>query len=199
VVNSLLAELDGVQGLRGVVVLAATSRPDLIDAALLRPGRLDRCVECGMPGPTQRTAIAAALSRQLPLEPHADPGAVAATAEGLNGADIAAALGDAQLAAVHQQLDAAGDTSSHTTRNLHLCCEVLSLVGSNSGRFLSLIRHSAFSFVTIPFEKHARSLRTFLAHCTFLFLQLLAIACIDFSSCYSHSAFVCMAHQTAHI
>jgi peroxin-1 len=50
VVNQLLTELDGVEGLKGVTVLAATSRPDLIDAALLRPGRLDRLVHCGMPG-----------------------------------------------------------------------------------------------------------------------------------------------------
>ncbi|KAJ9520077.1 hypothetical protein QJQ45_030122, partial [Haematococcus lacustris] len=49
VVNQLLTELDGVEGLRGVCVLAATSRPDLIDAALLRPGRLDRLVLCGLP------------------------------------------------------------------------------------------------------------------------------------------------------
>lgn len=108
VVNALLAELDGVQGLRGVVVLGATSRPDLIDAALLRPGRLDRCVECGMPGPQQRAAIASALSHDLPMQPGADPGALAAAAEGLNGADIAAALADAQLAAVHHQLEHGG-------------------------------------------------------------------------------------------
>ena len=47
--NQLLTELDGVEGLAGVTVLAATSRPDLIDAALLRPGRLDRQVYCGLP------------------------------------------------------------------------------------------------------------------------------------------------------
>lgn len=49
VVNQLLTELDGVEGLRGVCVLAATSRPDMIDAALLRPGRLDRLLYCGPP------------------------------------------------------------------------------------------------------------------------------------------------------
>ena len=48
-VNQLLTELDGVEGLRGVCVLAATSRPDLVDAALMRPGRLDRLVYCSVP------------------------------------------------------------------------------------------------------------------------------------------------------
>jgi ATP-dependent 26S proteasome regulatory subunit len=57
VVNQLLTELDGVEGLKGVTVLAATSRPDLIDAALLRPGRLDRLVHCGMPGGSRRCAV----------------------------------------------------------------------------------------------------------------------------------------------
>ena len=49
VVNQLLTQLDGVEGLNGVYVLAATSRPDLIDPALLRPGRLDKCLYCGIP------------------------------------------------------------------------------------------------------------------------------------------------------
>ena len=49
VVNQLLTQLDGVEGLNGVYVLAATSRPDLIDPALLRPGRLDKCLYCGLP------------------------------------------------------------------------------------------------------------------------------------------------------
>lgn len=59
-VNQLLTELDGVEGLRGVIVLAATSRPDLIDAALLRPGRLDRLLFCGPPqGPAERLEVGA--------------------------------------------------------------------------------------------------------------------------------------------
>lgn len=49
VVNQLLTQLDGVEGLDGVYVLAATSRPDLIDPALLRPGRLDKCLYCDIP------------------------------------------------------------------------------------------------------------------------------------------------------
>ena len=56
-VNQFLTELDGVSGLNGVVVLAATSRPDLIDPALLRPGRLDRLLLCDFPGRDARLEI----------------------------------------------------------------------------------------------------------------------------------------------
>ncbi|GIL79881.1 hypothetical protein Vretifemale_9048, partial [Volvox reticuliferus] len=86
VVNQLLTELDGVEGLRGVVVLAATSRPDLIDAALLRPGRLDRLLFCGPPkGPEQRLAILRALSRRLNLARDVDLRRVAEASEGMTG------------------------------------------------------------------------------------------------------------------
>lgn len=58
--------------LPGVCVIAATSRPDLIDAALLRPGRLDRLLYCGFPSPLERGRILAALARSLPLAPDVD-------------------------------------------------------------------------------------------------------------------------------
>ncbi len=56
-VNQLLTQLDGVETLQGVYVLAATSRPDLIDPALLRPGRLDKCLYCGMPTQEERVDV----------------------------------------------------------------------------------------------------------------------------------------------
>ena len=57
VVNQLLAELDGVESLDGVYVLAATSRPELIDAALLRPGRLDKSLLCDLPHEEERREV----------------------------------------------------------------------------------------------------------------------------------------------
>ena len=91
--------------LAGVIVLAATSRPDLLDAALLRPGRLDRLLQCGLPNMGERKEILAALAARLPLAPDADLAAVAAATEGFTGADLGALLADAQLAAVHAALD----------------------------------------------------------------------------------------------
>jgi peroxin-1 len=57
VVNQMLTEMDGAQGLDGVYVLAATSRPDLIDSALLRPGRLDKSLICDMPNEEERLEV----------------------------------------------------------------------------------------------------------------------------------------------
>lgn len=105
VVNQLLTELDGVGGLEGVTVLAATSRPDLIDPALLRPGRLDRLVRCDFPDVGEREAILSALLRKSKVHEDVDIAEVAAATEGYTGADLAALLGEAQLAAVHEQID----------------------------------------------------------------------------------------------
>ncbi|ROT70911.1 hypothetical protein C7M84_010785 [Penaeus vannamei] len=67
VVNQLLTQMDGVEGLTGVYILAATSRPDLIDPALLRPGRLDKCVYCPMPSEKDRKEILEVLSQDVDL------------------------------------------------------------------------------------------------------------------------------------
>ncbi|KAI4312488.1 hypothetical protein MLD38_037294 [Melastoma candidum] len=105
VVNQFLTELDGVEVLTGVFVFAATSRPDLLDAALLRPGRLDRLLFCDFPSKQERLDILKVLSRKLPLEDDVDLDAVANTTDGFSGADLQALLSDAQLEAVHVLLD----------------------------------------------------------------------------------------------
>ncbi|XP_022142454.1 peroxisome biogenesis protein 1 isoform X2 [Momordica charantia] len=105
VVNQFLTELDGVEVLTGVFVFAATSRPDLLDAALLRPGRLDRLLFCDFPSPVERLNILQVLSTKLPLASDVDLEAVAYMTEGYSGADLQALLSDAQLAAVHEHLD----------------------------------------------------------------------------------------------
>lgn len=105
VVNQLLTELDGVEGLRGVAVVAATSRPDLIDVALLRPGRLDRLLYCGFPLPMERRDIFGALSRRLTFSDDVNMDLLADEADGLSGADLGAVLSEAQLMAAHEALE----------------------------------------------------------------------------------------------
>lgn len=105
VVNQLLTELDGVEALTGVFVFAATSRPDLLDAALLRPGRLDRLLFCDFPTWHERLDILSVLSKKLPLASNVNLETIASMTEGFSGADLQALLSDAQLASVHELLD----------------------------------------------------------------------------------------------
>uniref|UniRef100_A0A3B4TZW5 Peroxisomal ATPase PEX1 n=1 Tax=Seriola dumerili TaxID=41447 RepID=A0A3B4TZW5_SERDU len=104
VVNQLLTQLDGVEGLQGVYVLAATSRPDLIDPALLRPGRLDKSLYCPPPDLESRVEILKALSTGVPLAADVDLEQLAAATEQFTGADLKALLYNAQLEAVHNSL-----------------------------------------------------------------------------------------------
>ncbi|XP_054672180.1 peroxisomal ATPase PEX1 isoform X6 [Grus americana] len=104
VVNQLLTQLDGVEGLQGVYVLAATSRPDLIDPALLRPGRLDKCLYCPPPDQNSRYEILKALSHSLSLANDVDFQDLAAKTEQFTGADLKALLYNAQLEAIHTNL-----------------------------------------------------------------------------------------------
>ncbi|XP_030476552.2 peroxisomal ATPase PEX1 [Syzygium oleosum] len=112
VVNQFLTELDGVEVLTGVFVFAATSRPDLLDAALLRPGRLDRLLFCDFPSIQERLDVLKVLSRKLPLASNVDLDAIAHMTEGFSGADLQALLSDAQLQAVHDLLDR-GEVDQH--------------------------------------------------------------------------------------
>lgn len=107
VVNQFLTELDGVEGLTGVYVLAATSRPDLIDAALLRPGRLDKSYYIGYPDIRERELILKAVARKMKIHEDVQFAQIAAWAENCTGADLQALLYNSQLEAIHERLDAA--------------------------------------------------------------------------------------------
>lgn len=113
VVNQLLTQMDGAEGLSGVYVLAATSRPDLIDPALLRPGRLDKSLICDLPSLDDRTDILQALSKKLHISQSILNGSdedeslveVARRTEGYSGADLQAVIYNAHLEAIHDFLD----------------------------------------------------------------------------------------------
>ncbi|KAJ1925215.1 Peroxisome biosynthesis protein pex1, partial [Tieghemiomyces parasiticus] len=101
VVNQFLTEMDGAEGLQGVYVLAATSRPDLIDPALLRPGRLDKALLCGLPDATERLDILRKVARTVRLDNDLDLQPYADQTAGFTGADLQALLYNAYLEAVH--------------------------------------------------------------------------------------------------
>ena len=98
--NQLLAEMDGFDESDGVVVLAATNRPDALDPALRRPGRFDREVVVPLPGRAERAAILAAHARDKTLGADADLDQVAAATPGFSGADLANLVNEAAVTAV---------------------------------------------------------------------------------------------------
>ncbi|KAI3406446.2 PEX1 [Candida oxycetoniae] len=106
VVNQMLTQMDGAEGLDGVYVLAATSRPDLIDSALLRPGRLDKSVICDMPNFEDRLDILKSITTKMDLEENVDLDEIAKKTAGFSGADMQGLAYNAYLKAVHVRLDA---------------------------------------------------------------------------------------------
>ncbi|MEV4491549.1 AAA family ATPase [Micromonospora coxensis] len=113
VVAALLTELDGVEALRNVVVVGATNRPDLVDPALLRPGRLERLVYVPPPDGPARAEILRASSRNVPLAEDVDLAALGGELDGFSAADCAALVREAALAAMRESLTASTVTAAH--------------------------------------------------------------------------------------
>jgi transitional endoplasmic reticulum ATPase len=118
VVASLLTELDGVESLRDVVVIGATNRPDLVDPALLRPGRLERLVFVPPPDAAARGQILAASAKSVPLDPAVDLTALGARTEGFSAADCAALIREAALGAMRESMSATTVTAAQVEKAL---------------------------------------------------------------------------------
>ncbi|KAJ5172588.1 hypothetical protein N7492_005181 [Penicillium capsulatum] len=141
VVNQLLTQMDGAEGLSGVYVLAATSRPDLIDPALLRPGRLDKSLLCDMPSHKDRIDIIRAVSEKLKMsaEVASRLDEIASRTEGLSGADLQAVVYNSHLEAVH---DALGDRTTGTDKPNKTGAAQGSSASSSSKSFIQFLYSS---------------------------------------------------------
>ena len=95
--NQLLVEMDGFEGNEGVIVIAATNRPDVLDKALLRPGRFDRQVFVGLPDIRGREQVLKVHVRKVPLDDKVDLGVLARGTPGFSGADLANLVNEAAL------------------------------------------------------------------------------------------------------
>jgi SpoVK/Ycf46/Vps4 family AAA+-type ATPase len=116
VVAALLTELDGIEPLRNVVVLGATNRPDLIDPALLRPGRLEKLVFVEPPDAEARREILRTAGKSIPLSADVDLDALAGELEGYSAADCVALLREAALTAMRRSIDAADVTAADVAK-----------------------------------------------------------------------------------
>jgi len=106
VLSQLLSEIDGIEELKGVLVLGATNRLDMLDPAVLRPGRFDDVVEIPLPDDEDRREIFEIHLRSKPLEPGISPADMAARTEGFSGAEIASVCNNAALMAVRRAVEA---------------------------------------------------------------------------------------------
>ncbi|NKQ55136.1 AAA family ATPase [Amycolatopsis sp. K13G38] len=113
VVASLLTELDGVEPMREVIVLGATNRPELVDPALLRPGRLERLVYVPPPDAEARADILRATAKHTPLASDVDLAETASTLDGYSAADCAALVREAALTAMRESLEASEVAAAH--------------------------------------------------------------------------------------
>jgi cell division protease FtsH len=100
--NQLLVEMDGFEGTEGIIVIAATNRPDVLDPALLRPGRFDRQVVVGLPDVKGREQILKVHLRKVPMASDVDPMVIARGTPGFSGADLANLVNEAALFAARE-------------------------------------------------------------------------------------------------
>ena len=104
VISQMLTEIDGLEDLKGVVVIGATNRPDIIDEALLRPGRFDRILEVPAPDNDSRKQIFRIHTKKKPLEPDVNLDKLVEMTEGMTGADIAALVNAAAMSAIKEHV-----------------------------------------------------------------------------------------------
>ena len=102
VISQILSEMDGLEALHNVVVVAATNRPDIIDPALLRPGRFDRMIEIGMPDQEARLEILKIHTKKRPLAGDVDLAAISKKTDGYSGADLANVCNEAVMLAIRE-------------------------------------------------------------------------------------------------
>ena len=135
--NQLLAEMDGFEPSSGIVVLAATNRPEILDPALLRPGRFDRQVTIPLPNVTERAAILAVHCRGKKLAGDVDLNAIARGTPGFSGADLANLVNEAAINAVRDGRD------------------VITAADFDAARDRIILGRREGSNVLLPEEKHA--------------------------------------------
>ncbi|XP_056374995.1 peroxisomal ATPase PEX1 isoform X2 [Hyla sarda] len=157
VVNQMLTQLDGVEALQGVYVLAATSRPDLIDPALLRPGRLDECLYCPPPDQASRYEILKGLSRSMTLDGDVDFQYIASRTMTFTGADLKALLYNAQLEAIHSSLapqDSGSGSDSDASLSSMIFLNHSSVSDESSGEPDSTLEQSLTSLDMVKIPPH---------------------------------------------
>ncbi len=153
--NQLLVEMDGFEGNEGVIVIAATNRPDVLDKALLRPGRFDRQVVVGLPDVRGREQILKVHLRKIPITDDVDPRTIARGTPGFSGADLANLVNEAALlAARHNKRLVDMDEMEHAKDKIIMGVERHSMVMSEQERQLTAYHEAGHAIVGLTVEDH---------------------------------------------
>lgn len=153
--NQLLVEMDGFQGNEGVIVIAATNRPDVLDPALLRPGRFDRQVVVSLPDVRGREQILRVHMRRLPLSDNVNPSVIARGTPGFSGADLANIVNEAALFAARANKRAVDMSDFEKAKDkVIMGAERRSMVMSESEKKLTAYHEAGHAIVGLLVPEH---------------------------------------------
>jgi len=153
--NQLLVEMDGFEGNEGVIVIAATNRPDVLDPALLRPGRFDRQVSVGLPDVRGREQILKVHMRKVPISENVDPKIIARGTPGFSGADLANLVNEAALFAARANKRLVEMEEFEKAKDkLLMGVERRSMVMSEKERRLTAYHESGHAIVGLSVAEH---------------------------------------------
>ncbi len=153
--NQLLVEMDGFQGNEGVIVIAATNRPDVLDNALLRPGRFDRQVIVGLPDVRGREQIIKVHMRKVPLADNVDAAVIARGTPGFSGADLANIVNEAALFAARANKRAVSmDEFEKAKDKVIMGAERRSMVMTESEKKLTAYHEAGHAIVGLLVPEH---------------------------------------------
>jgi cell division protease FtsH len=153
--NQLLVEMDGFQGNEGVIVIAATNRPDVLDPALLRPGRFDRQVHVGLPDVRGREQILRVHMRRVPLADNVNTAVIARSTPGFSGADLANIVNEAALFAARANKRVVGMEEFEKAKDkVIMGSERRSMVMSEDEKKLTAYHEAGHAIVGLKVPEH---------------------------------------------
>ncbi len=153
--NQLLVEMDGFEGGEGVIVIAATNRPDVLDPALLRPGRFDRQVVVGLPDIRGREQILHVHMRKVPISDNVDASVIARGTPGFSGADLANLVNEAALfAARSNRRTVSMEEFDKAKDKIMMGAERRSMVMSEEEKKLTAYHEAGHAIVGLKMEDH---------------------------------------------
>jgi cell division protease FtsH len=153
--NQLLVEMDGFESNEGVIIIAATNRPDVLDPAILRPGRFDRRITVNRPDVRGREAILKVHTKRVPLSPDVDLAVTARGTPGFAGADLENLVNEAALLAARQDKDAVSMADFELAKDKVLMgSERRSMVMSEEEKWNTAVHEAGHAVIMITNENH---------------------------------------------